>query len=119
MNGARTIAALLVGFLVLCALGFSVASCVSEREPPMPRDPNEVWLERQSAAPLRLADTMVVRFEVLSDDAYYRLSERCRREGGTPSTHAASFVQCDYGGNARAGWMYTVDAVPSDKRGVR
>lgn len=119
MSGTRTIAALLVGFLVLCALGFSVASCVSEREPPRPRNPDAARLEREGAEPLRLADTMVVRFEVLSDDAHYRLSEQCRHEGGMPSTHAASFVQCDYGGNARAGWMYTVDAVPSSRRGVR
>jgi hypothetical protein len=115
VSGKQTIGLTLVAFLVLCALGFSVASCVDraeaiEREPLAPKPCCDL--------PLRLADTVVVPFEILSDDARVREEQRCLSEGGEPWI-TLGCVHCDHGGPSRAGWTYGVSDVPKERRGVK
>jgi hypothetical protein len=109
LSGAQTIATTLTVWLIVTGLGF--AAC-STQAPPLPGDP------KVRAEPLVLADTKLIRAEVLTDDAAYRLEQKCLSEGGKPYA-LATFVHCERGGPSRAGWMYSVSDVPDWRRGVK
>jgi hypothetical protein len=100
-----------IAVAVILGYGISVAAAI-EREPPWPT------IKPCCDPPLRLADTVVVPFEVLSDDARHRKEQQCRSEGGEPRV-SLSCVHCDYGGPSRAGWTYGVSDVPKELRGVK
>ena len=109
MSGLRTIAALLVGFLVLVALGASMASCVaSEATPPMPGPP------LASDAPLTIAST--VCHAGLSADARHAALESCSRNGARVVFDQPGYVLCDRG---QRSWFTSALDMPADKRGHR
>lgn len=105
MSGKQTIGLTLTAWLIVTALGF--AAC-SRQEPPMPRNPDAAWLERQSVAPLRLSKTKLAHYEAFSDDERYRLETKCRSEGRTPESTDV-WVACNAPG--RQGWLIGVSDV--------
>jgi hypothetical protein len=112
LSGAQTIATTLTAWLIVTALGFAACSRAEAIElEPAPAKPC-------CDSPLRLADTKVVLVEVFSDDAIYRFEQQCSAEGGELFGRG-TFVHCERGGPAHAGWMRHVRDVPDELRGVK
>jgi hypothetical protein len=94
VSGKRTASLTIAAFLLLCAVGFSVASCVERNRedvrPPMPR-PAVV-----ANPPLTIAWTYRACYEALTDDAKVKFFETC---GRNHASHGYDFVACSLPGN--------------------
>lgn len=109
MSGKQTIGLTLTAWLVVCALGF--AAC-SRQEPPMPRNPDAAWLERQASTPPTIAST--VCYPALSPDARYAALEACSRNGARLVFDQPGYVLCDRG---QRSWFTSALDMPRDKQG--